>query len=429
MISNLLDKASYAGNGSNQNFAIPFTVLVSDQNEVGVILRDITQPLVPIDVVQNFGALQQYTLTGANPPGTPFNTTVVMNIAPTSNQIVVVYRILPFTQILNMVTSGTFDFSNINLALDRIVAMIQILNEAISRAPLLQQATQQAQSFLPEPQASKALGYGTDGKTLTLFSTTTVSNAIQSLTGDVTSAGGSAAPTVIAAGAVSLAKMANLAANSIIGNNTGSPATPLALTIAQVTAMLNIATTALKGLVPAWPNDVTKFFSGAGTYLLLPSAYNYNGYYPGSASNYWSTTGASYGAFTVTGSIPTITQITKNNFGAISNATSSDAGINFVAPKTGTIRIIFNISLTGGGTNILFGLRLFETTGSTLIGYSPASYENGTTAASTTIIGYLSVVSGLTYNVVVQGKTSSGTIYINAEGGDMQLGVVMEYVN
>lgn len=58
------------------------------------------------------------------------------------------------------------------------------------------------------------------------------------LTGDVTTAGGALA-TTIAAAAVTLAKMANLAANSIIGNNTGGAATPLALTMAQVMAALS----------------------------------------------------------------------------------------------------------------------------------------------------------------------------------------------
>lgn len=58
------------------------------------------------------------------------------------------------------------------------------------------------------------------------------------LTGDVTTSSGAIA-TTIAAGAVTLAKQANLAANSIIGNNTGSAAVPLALTRAQTMALLS----------------------------------------------------------------------------------------------------------------------------------------------------------------------------------------------
>jgi hypothetical protein len=70
---------------------------------------------------------------------------------------------------------------------------------------------------------------------------------IGALSGDVTSTAGSYA-TTIAAASVTLAKMANLAANSIIGNNTGSAATPIALTAAQVKALLAIASTDVSGL-------------------------------------------------------------------------------------------------------------------------------------------------------------------------------------
>jgi hypothetical protein len=64
------------------------------------------------------------------------------------------------------------------------------------------------------------------------------------LTSDVTGSGTGSFATTIAAGAVTLAKMANLAANSIIGNNTGSSATPIALTVAQVKTLLGMGTAA-----------------------------------------------------------------------------------------------------------------------------------------------------------------------------------------
>lgn len=69
-----------------------------------------------------------------------------------------------------------------------------------------------------------------------------VSNATH--TGEVTGA----TALTIAAAAVTLAKMANLAANSLLGNNTGAPATPLALTPAQVKTLLAIANTDISGL-------------------------------------------------------------------------------------------------------------------------------------------------------------------------------------
>lgn len=71
---------------------------------------------------------------------------------------------------------------------------------------------------------------------------------ITELTGDVTASGTGSVAATIASGAVTLAKQANLAANSIVGNNTGSPATPIALTTAQTKALLSIAASDVSGL-------------------------------------------------------------------------------------------------------------------------------------------------------------------------------------
>jgi len=128
---------------------------------------------------------------------------------------------------------------------------------------------------------SKALVSDTSGKVATstvssveLSYVAGVTSAIQTqLDGKLSTISGIAAsgnltgtypsPT-IANGVVSLAKMANLTAYTIIGNDTGTSATPSALSGDQVTAMLNTFSTTVKGLVPAAT-------SGALPYLFLAS--------------------------------------------------------------------------------------------------------------------------------------------------------------
>jgi hypothetical protein len=74
------------------------------------------------------------------------------------------------------------------------------------------------------------------------------------------------------AGHVTLARMANLAANSFIGNNTGSAAVPLALNGTQATALLDTVTTALKGLAPASGGGTTNFLRADGSWAVPPGA-------------------------------------------------------------------------------------------------------------------------------------------------------------
>ena len=70
----------------------------------------------------------------------------------------------------------------------------------------------------------------------------------------------------IDSGAVTLEKLANLAANSFIGNATGGSAAPTALTGTQATALLDTFTATNKGLVPAPTSSTGKFLMDDGTW-------------------------------------------------------------------------------------------------------------------------------------------------------------------
>jgi hypothetical protein len=68
--------------------------------------------------------------------------------------------------------------------------------------------------------------------------------------------------------AVTNAKLAQMATLTIKGNNTGGTANALDLTATQVTAMLNLFSSSLQGLVPASGGGTTNFLRADGTWAL-----------------------------------------------------------------------------------------------------------------------------------------------------------------
>lgn len=181
-------------------------------------------------------------------------------------------------------------------------------------------------------------------------------NQTITLSGDLSGSGATSISATIANGAVSLAKMANLAANSIIGNNTGSAATPLALTAAQVTAMLNAfvgdsGSGGTKGLVPAPASgDATKYLKGDGTWASVSVGA------AGSDTQLQRNASGALGAITGATSDGTNVTFGSGNLRATSpriTTALSDANGNAVFNLTATTSAIFGLDVVNaasGGT-------------------------------------------------------------------------------
>ena len=170
--------------------------------------------------------------------------------------------------------------------------------------------------------------------------------------------------------AVTLGKMAFLPANRIIGNNTGSPATPLALTGTQVTAMLDQFTTTEQGLVPA---------SGGGASVFLNADGNWVG-------------------VTGTGTVTQVSVVSANGFaGSVANDTTTPA---------------ITLSLTGGSDGVLKKV-------GTAIGLATAGTDYIVPGDVTT--------SGLTMvTSKLLGRTTAGTSSIEAIGVDGTLSLLTQ---
>ena len=176
-------------------------------------------------------------------------------------------------------------------------------------------------------------------------------NYITALTGDVTASGPGSSAATIANSAVTNAKMANMAAHTYKGNNTGSSAAPADITSTQLTADLNLFTSSLQGLVPASGGGTPNILradgtfaapSGTGGTVTTVSVVSANGL-AGSVANATSTP-----AITLS---TTVTGLLKGNGTAISAAVSGTdyqpAG-NYPLASTGDIN---QTSYTGLANN------------------------------------------------------------------------------
>jgi hypothetical protein len=248
------------------------------------------------------------------------------------------------------------------------------------------------------PNTNAAFTYGTGNIAYTQFSgagditvdstLTKTGNQLSrpAITGDITISTGSNAST-IASAAVTLTKMANLAANSVIGNTTGSGATPTAVTLAAAATASSVA------------------YRDANANLTV------NSIIEGSQ-----TVTSAAGTTTLTVSSPALTQITGTTTQTVvlPNATTLGNGQSFTITNRSTG--IVTVQTNGGATlqTMAAGSQLDATviSNGTSAGTWDSAYSQTTAGGSGTVTS-VSVVNANGFNGTVATNTSTPAITIS----------------
>jgi len=168
-LTNVITKTTLQGTGSTTSFLIPFDIIEDASSEVKVYRRDETIPTAITETLLTEGAGSDYTLTGAVPPATPFPTTVEFNTAPLATYKILIIRELTVTQLVDFLETSEFPVETNETALDRMAALLQQMQEQLTRSPLLTKSTQNVQMDLPEPVSETFWGWNTGGTNLKYY--------------------------------------------------------------------------------------------------------------------------------------------------------------------------------------------------------------------------------------------------------------------
>lgn len=117
-------KNEYAGDGVETDFLFDFAILADSQISVKLV-DDVTFIETPFTVGVD------YTITGQPEPGAP-GTTVVTTVPVPTGSTIVIFRETPLTQDTEYIETGAFPAETHERALDKIVMLIQEVNDKIA---------------------------------------------------------------------------------------------------------------------------------------------------------------------------------------------------------------------------------------------------------------------------------------------------------
>lgn len=223
------------------------------------------------------------------------------------------------------------------------------------------------QSINGDSTSAQSIVGGTGISVATSSGTTTITNTSPSSGGTVTSvsvvtanglSGTVANPTTtpaitltLGANAVANSQLAEMATNTIKGNNTGVTANAADLTVAQVNAILPVFTSSLNGLAPLSGGGTTNYLRADGSWVAPPGATS------GTVTSV-GVSGGTTGLTTSGGPITASGTITLAGTLAIASGgtgnTSATAAFNALSPMTTAGDIIIG-GVSGAGTRLAIG--------------------------------------------------------------------------
>ena len=141
-------RVAYAGDGSSTSFAIPFYFLADA--DIQAILQD-------ADGVETLWTLAtDYTLAGA---GNPAGGTLTAITIPASGETLTILRDVVLTQDTDLTEGDPLPAEVLETALDKLTMIDQQQAETLARAIKLQKSSALSELEMPEPSASKLLGW------------------------------------------------------------------------------------------------------------------------------------------------------------------------------------------------------------------------------------------------------------------------------
>lgn len=235
--------------------------------------------------------------------------------------------------------------------------------------------------------------------------------ALQLMSGDATLAASGAL--TIASSAISNAKMANMAAHTYKGNNTGSSAAPSDVTSAQLTADLNVFTSTLQGLAPASGGGTTNFLRADGSWAAPSGA--------GTVTSVGLSDGSTTPIFTITNSpvtgsgtlTETLSSQSANTIFAGPNGSSGQPSFRSMVQADIPATTQFGLHVGTGAAGI--GSLSVGATGTILKGTSSANPSFTATpvlgaVGTTGTLGLSGTTSGV---VTIQPQSAAGTYNFN----------------